>query len=135
MPHNILKVILDGIIKHHNNQLIILYNILANLILKSHYINNQTFSLELYEKIYNKEDKYSFINIIKNKYNFDVLILDINDVEKRLEELIGEYISDTQDIAGEDLDFGAGEFGYKDDKALFKDFILYILRRYDINLN
>jgi len=62
-------------------------------------------------------------------------INNINDVEKRLEELIREYISDTQDIAGEDLDFGAGEFGYKDDKALFKDFILYILRRYDINLN
>ena len=54
MPHNILKVILDGIIKHNNNQLIILYNVLANLILKSHYINNQTFSLELYESIYDK---------------------------------------------------------------------------------
>jgi len=72
---------------------------------------------------------------VKKKKLLKENINNIDDVETKLVELIEDYISDTQDIAGEDLDFGAGKYGYEDDKALFKDFILYILHGYNINLN
>ena len=51
---------------------------------------------------------------------------DIDTVETVLNEFVEEYISDTLDIAGDDLDFGGGKIGYKDKKDLIQDFILYL---------
>jgi hypothetical protein len=53
-------------------------------------------------------------------------INDIDTVETLLNELVEEYISDTLDIAGDDLDFGDGKIGYKNKKDLIQDFILYL---------
>uniref|UniRef100_A0A6C0HX47 DNA methylase adenine-specific domain-containing protein n=1 Tax=viral metagenome TaxID=1070528 RepID=A0A6C0HX47_9ZZZZ len=82
MPQNInlVKMIYNCISMKDTNQQIILYNILAYLIL-SKMVGNK-FSLDIYEKMYNMKDNNSFISIMKNKYNLDVIILDINDVEK-----------------------------------------------------
>jgi hypothetical protein len=40
------------------------------------------FTSELYENIYDKTNEKSFQSIMKNKYKLDVVVLDINDIEK-----------------------------------------------------
>jgi hypothetical protein len=82
MPQNInlVKMIYNGISTKETNQQIIIYNVLAYMIFTK--MAGNIFSLELYEKMYNKTDNNSFISIMKNKYNLDVIELDINDVEK-----------------------------------------------------
>jgi hypothetical protein len=51
---------------------------------------------------------------------------DIDTIETILNGLVEEYISDTLDTAGDDLDFGDGKIGYKNKKDLIQDFILYL---------
>jgi len=77
---NLLKNIYSSISNKETNHQKIIYNMLAYLIF-SKMVGNK-FSLEIYEKMYNKTDDNSFISIMKNKYNLDVILLDINDVEK-----------------------------------------------------
>ena len=93
MPQNInlVKMIYISISNKETNHQIILANILAYLILKK--MVGNIFSLELYEKMYNKTDDKSFISIIKKKYNIDVIILDINVIEKIINNNTNENIS------------------------------------------
>ena len=92
MPQNInlVKMIYTCISNKAISQQTILYNTLAYLILTK--MVGNIFSLELYKNIYNKDDKDSFINIMKNKYNLDVIILDINDVEKIIISNLNENV-------------------------------------------
>ena len=82
MQHNenFLKVLYDGIIKHETNHINILFNVLSYLFLIK--MVGNTFTLELYEKIYNKNESTSFISTIKSKYNLDIVILERSDIEK-----------------------------------------------------
>ena len=77
---NLVKIIFNAISNKEIDSINILYNVLSYLIFKK--MVGNTFTLELYEKMYDKNDLSSFINLMKNKYNLDVIILDINDVEK-----------------------------------------------------
>ena len=71
MSHNeiFLKVLYDGIIKHENRHINILFNVLAYMIFKKQ-VGNMSI-LELYENMYNKEEPTSFISLMKLKYNLD----------------------------------------------------------------
>ncbi len=77
---NLVKMIYNIVLNKETNNNIILNNILAYLILKK--MVGNIFSSELYENIYDKTNNNSFISIIKKKYNLDIIILDINDIEK-----------------------------------------------------
>ncbi len=80
---NLLKTIHTCISYKETNPTIMLQNILAYLILKK--MVGNIFTLELYEDIYT-ESSTSFCSIIKKKYNFDVIKLDITDIEKIVNE-------------------------------------------------
>jgi hypothetical protein len=82
MPHNenFLKVLYDRVVKHENIHVNILFNVLAYLLFKKQAGN--TFTIELYDKMYNKNDTTSFISTMKSKYNLDIIILEKVDIEK-----------------------------------------------------
>ena len=76
MQHEIfLKILYEGIIKQVNTPINILFNVLACLIFKKTVGN--TFTLELYEKMYNKDDSKSFISLMKSKYNLDDIYISL----------------------------------------------------------
>ncbi len=93
MPNNgnFLKVLYDGIVKNENTHIYILLNTLAYLLFKKQVGN--TFSLELYEKMYDKNEPTSFISTMKNKYNLDVIILERVYIQKIINMNINENIS------------------------------------------
>jgi hypothetical protein len=57
-------------------------------------------------------------------------INNINEVESLLKRLVDNYISETLDVAGEDLDWGAGVTGFENERQLIQDFIDYIAEEY-----
>ncbi len=75
-----LKLLYDGIVKFENNHINILFNVLAYLLFKK--MVGNIYTSQLYDNIYNKTDKHSFISIIKSKYNLDLIQLEPIDIEK-----------------------------------------------------
>lgn len=57
-------------------------------------------------------------------------ITNINGVRSLLEKLVNDYIGETMDVAGEDLDWGAGVTGFENERQLIQDFIDYITDEY-----
>jgi hypothetical protein len=72
-------------------------------------------------------------NALKNKptqsqlnEDFNEKILTIGEAEDFLNDCVQDYINDTIDTAGEDLDFGNGVIGFDNGKQLIEDFINYL---------
>ncbi len=86
-----LKILYDGIIKYENSHTNILFNVLAYLLLKN--MVGNIYTSQLYDNIYNKNDKTSFISIMKSKYDLDVVMLDTVDIEKIIINNINNNIS------------------------------------------
>jgi hypothetical protein len=78
--NNLLKILSSIIVKHDNNHMNILFNVVSYLILKK--MVGNTFSLQLYNSIYDSALLTSFISIIKSKYSLDVIKLDPCEIEK-----------------------------------------------------
>jgi hypothetical protein len=78
--NNLLKVLSSVIVKHDNNNLNILFNVLSYLILKK--MVGNTFSLQLYNSIYDSALHTSFISVMKSKYSVEVIKLDPCEIEK-----------------------------------------------------
>ena len=58
-----LKVLYDGVVKHENIHINILFNVLAYMIFKKQ-VGNMPI-LELYENMYNKKETVAFIYLMK----------------------------------------------------------------------
>jgi hypothetical protein len=88
-----LKVLYDGLLKHENKHINILFNVLAYMIFKKQ-IGNMPI-LELYENMYNKKDTVAFISLMKSKYNINIIVLEPIIIEKIIKMNITEiYIQD-----------------------------------------
>jgi hypothetical protein len=77
---NLVKMIYNAVSNKETNNSVLIQNTLAYLILKK--MVGNIFTLELYENIYDNTKDLSFISVMKNKYNLDVIVLDINYIEK-----------------------------------------------------
>jgi hypothetical protein len=57
-------------------------------------------------------------------------ITNVREIESLLKKLVDNYISETIDVAGEDLDWGGGITGFDNEKQIINDFIDYIVEEY-----
>ena len=88
-----LKVLYDGLLKHENKHINILFNVLAYMIFKKQIVNMPI--LELYENMHNKKESVVFISLMKSKYNIDIIVLEPIIIEKIIKMNITEiYIQD-----------------------------------------
>ena len=78
--NNLVKVLSSVLTQHDNNNLNILFNVFSYLILKK--MVGNTFSLHLYNSIYDSSSLTSFISIMKSKYGLEVIKLDPCYIEK-----------------------------------------------------
>jgi len=65
---------------------------------------------------------------VKNQLNEN--ITNIREVKALLMRLVDNYIGETMDAAGEDLDWGAGVMGYDSENQVIQDFVDYINEEY-----
>jgi len=59
-------------------------------------------------------------------------IKSIDKVKAILDKIVQDYISDTLDTTGEDLNFGDGIIGYDNEKQLIQDFFDYAKSYFDL---
>jgi hypothetical protein len=57
-------------------------------------------------------------------------ITNISEVESLLKKLVNDYVGETMDVAGEDLNWGAGVIGFENKSQIIQDFIDYITDEY-----
>jgi hypothetical protein len=57
-------------------------------------------------------------------------ITNIREAKALLMKLVDNYIGETMDVAGEDLDWGAGVTGFENERQIIQDFIDYIAEEY-----
>ena len=65
-----LKVLYDGLLKHENKHINILFNVLAYMIFKKQIVNMPI--LELYENMYNKKETVAFISSMKSRISSNI---------------------------------------------------------------
>ena len=65
---------------------------------------------------------------VKNQLNEN--ITNIREVKALLMKLVDNYIGETMDVAGKDLNWGAGVTGFENERQIIQDFIDYIAEEY-----
>jgi hypothetical protein len=71
--------------------------------------------------------------INESQLNENESIKTLSEAKEILNEVVQDYISDSGDTAGEDLDWGKGVTGYDSKKQLIQDFIDYLTHGEYIN--
>ena len=57
-------------------------------------------------------------------------ITNVREIRSLLEKLVNDYINETIDVAGEDLNWGNGVMGFEKESQLIQDFVDYIIEDY-----